>query len=111
MLRIGRRYSFAAAHWLPLAGDHMCARLHGHTYDVEIEVAGEVAENGMIRDFKDIDNVVAPVIAQLDHSCLNDTIDMPTVEAIASFLFEQFAIDGLQSVKVWESPRSWCERC
>ncbi len=42
-MEIFKSFTFEAAHRLPnLAPDHKCARLHGHSFRVEIHVEGEM---------------------------------------------------------------------
>ena len=52
-MEVFREFTFEAAHRLPnVAPGHKCARLHGHSFRVEVHVAGEVDEStGMLIDF------------------------------------------------------------
>lgn len=48
-------------------------RLHGHTFRIEIVVAGEVDPvTGWLIDFGDISRAFGPIRDRLDHSCLNE---------------------------------------
>lgn len=115
LCRIGRTYSFSAAHRLPKVHEnHKCYRLHGHNYVVEIEIRGEIApKDGFCNnmDFGEVDSHVDPVIKRLDHHYLNDIpgLENPTAEVIAKWIMDElnkeFAI--YYSVKVWETPRCW----
>ena len=112
--RIGKEYSFSAAHQLTKVPDgHPCARLHGHNYLVEVEVRGEVSErNGFCNglDFADLDRDVKPVIEKLYHRFLNDVLENPTAERIAQFILDEVYARStryLYSVKVWETPKCW----
>jgi len=52
---------------------HKCARLHGHSFRVEIHVGGAVqASTGWVMDFADLRRAFQPVFEQLDHNYLND---------------------------------------
>ena len=109
-MKITRIYSFAAAHKLPnVPPNHKCSRLHGHTYKLEISVAGEVGEDtGWVMDFADIDKHVNPLIeASLDHHYLNDQVENPTVENLVLFLKKQ--LPESFSIKAWEGDRSYAE--
>jgi len=57
LTEIFREFRFEAAHRLPLVPEgHKCARLHGHSYRVEIHAGGPVdPRSGWIMDFADID--------------------------------------------------------
>lgn len=109
-----RTFEFDAAHSLPAAPEgHKCRRMHGHSYRVDIHVAGEVDnETGWVMDFDVIGWAVGPVIDALDHRCLNEVPDLPnsTAEMIARYIWERIAgkLPGLSVVVVWESDRSRC---
>lgn len=112
--RIGKTYAFSAAHQLTkVAEDHPCARMHGHNYVVEVEVRGDVADlNGFCNglDFADLDKDVKPVIAKLDHQCLNDFMPNPTAERLAQYILTEVyarSTKYLFSVKVWETSKCW----
>ncbi len=107
-------YKFEAAHQLPkVPAGHKCARMHGHSYQVAVTIAGEVdPEMGWLVDFADIDAVVRPVIGELDHRVLNDIagLENPTCEYVAVWLWDRIAprIEGLESVTVAETRSSRC---
>lgn len=109
--RIGKSYSFSAAHYLPKMPDsHPCKRLHGHNYTVEVEVRGDVMPssgfcNGM--DFMKLDKLVKPLIEMLDHQLLNDHIENPTAENIAQWFVDHLAMSCIYGVKVWETDKCW----
>lgn len=109
-----RRYRFEAAHHLPQTPEgHPCRRLHGHSYEIEVRVAGESElESGWVIDFADIDNVVKPVRAELDHQLLNDItgLENPTSEMLAAWLWDRLdcALPGLAAIRVSETPDSDC---
>jgi len=115
LCRIGREYSFSAAHWLPKVHEgHKCARMHGHNYVVEVEYRGEIAaKDGFCGnlDFADVDDQVRPVIDRLDHRCLNEIagLENPTAENIAAYLLKEINATRsiFFSVKVWETQRCW----
>lgn len=102
-------YSIDCAHWLPLVPDgHKCHRLHGHRYQIRLEVAGAVSEMGWIIDYGDVKALADPVIMGLDHRQLNDipTLENPTCEHIVSYLRNQLAIPGLSAIEVRETDRA-----
>src|SRR4051812_47805803 len=71
---IFKEFTFEAAHRLPFVPDgHKCARLHGHSFRVEIHVGGEVnSRTGWIMDFGDIKSAFKPLHNELDHQHLNE---------------------------------------
>lgn len=107
---------FAAAHRLH-GYDGDCAKLHGHNWKVEVMVTGEQLDDvGMVIDFKEIKRHAKAVVAELDHTYLNDHPAFqnrnPTAENIAAYLFERLAerIDTQQrhvsAITVWENDRN-----
>lgn len=109
-----REYRFEAAHRLPkVPPGHRCARLHGHSYRIEVTVHGPVdAETGWLIDFYDMDQAVTPIILALDHRLLNDIPDLenPTSERLCQYLWQRLrdALPGLSAITVYETIDSRC---
>ena len=112
--RLERSYRFEAAHFLPkVPAGHKCARVHGHSYLVNVAVEGVVTEiQGWVTDFADIDEHAAPLVKQLDHQLLNeiDGLANPTSELLAAWWWQRLAdqLPGLCEVVVSETPSSRC---
>ncbi|AFL95976.1 putative 6-pyruvoyl-tetrahydropterin synthase [Thermococcus cleftensis] len=64
--KIGWHKDFDSSHFLVLPYESKCLRIHGHTYNVDVEIWGELNENGMIFDF----NHLSKLIKLLDHRIL-----------------------------------------
>ncbi len=111
---IFKEFTFEAAHFLPnVPADHKCRRLHGHSFQVSVFVSGPVDDNiGWVMDFADIKQVVAPIIDQLDHYCLNDIegLENPTSESIARWLWQRITpgLPQLSQITVRETCNSGC---
>jgi 6-pyruvoyltetrahydropterin/6-carboxytetrahydropterin synthase len=113
MMEIFKEFTFEAAHRLPNVPEgHKCARLHGHSYRVEIHVTGEVPDaTGWVMDFGDIKEAFAPVLAQLDHYYLNEVkgLENPTSEVLARWIWDQLLpVLPLSAVLVRETCTSGC---
>ena len=112
--RLERSYRFEAAHFLPkVPAGHKCARMHGHSYAIEITIEGEIdPERGWVVDFADLDAAAAPLVKQLDHQVLNEIPGLanPTSECLAAWWWERLvaALPGLVEVVVSETPASRC---
>jgi 6-pyruvoyl tetrahydropterin synthase/QueD family protein len=114
-VELSRDYRFEAAHRLPMvAADHKCARMHGHSFRVEVTVAGEVDERmGWLVDFAEITAVVEPLIMrELDHRTLNDVpgLENPTSERLCAWLWSRIAprLHGLATITVHETCTARC---
>ncbi len=93
-----------------------CSRLHGHNWTVVLRVvADSLDEIGMAFDFRELKKILDGIIAQLDHTYLNDNPILeginPTAENLARKIFELVAgqlPEGVKvaSVEVWESDNS-----
>jgi len=106
--------TFEAAHRLPHVPEgHKCARLHGHSFRVEVHVEGPVdPELGWVMDFADVRAACAPLRDQLDHRYLNeiDGLDNPTSENVARWIWVRLApgLPGLSAIVVRETCTSGC---
>jgi 6-pyruvoyltetrahydropterin/6-carboxytetrahydropterin synthase len=107
-------FTLEAAHRLPrVPPGHKCARLHGHSFRIEIHVRGEPADDsGWVMDFSDIKSAFAPLYEQLDHHYLNevDGLENPTSEQLAIWIWHRLApvLPALSLVVVHETCTSGC---
>jgi 6-pyruvoyltetrahydropterin/6-carboxytetrahydropterin synthase len=112
--RLVRDFRFEAAHALPNVPDgHKCKRVHGHSYRVSIIIEGDIVPGlGWVMDFSDVDLVVDPVIAEIDHQLLNDIdgLDNPTSELLAVWLWQRIGktLPLMVELSVSETPDSRC---
>ncbi len=116
-MTITQAFTFEAAHHLPHVPEtHRCRRLHGHSYRVELRLAGELdAFSGFVVDFFDVEKVFQPLLERLDHHLLNEIegLQNPTAENIAIWIYQgvKRALPQLEAVKVFETPMCWAEYC
>lgn len=115
MYRIGKSFDFAASHRLGrLPADHPCARLHGHNYIVEVELAAEALdETGFVRDYRALAPLKAYIDAEFDHRDLNEVMghDAVTAECLARHFYDWCHARWPETVavKVRETPKTWAE--
>jgi 6-pyruvoyltetrahydropterin/6-carboxytetrahydropterin synthase len=108
-MHIHKVFQIEAAHRLPhVPAGHKCARLHGHSFRIEVHVQGELDPAlGWVMDFADLKAAFAPLFEQLDHRYLNDIegLENPTSEMLARWIFQRLAprITGLDRVVVHET--------
>ncbi|MFC4726720.1 6-carboxytetrahydropterin synthase QueD [Coralloluteibacterium thermophilus] len=102
-------FTVEAAHRLPnVPPGHKCARLHGHSFRIEIHVSGEIdPATGWVMDFADVKAAFRPLYERLDHHYLNDVegLENPTSERIAVWIWDRLkpALPGLSRVVVHET--------
>jgi 6-pyruvoyltetrahydropterin/6-carboxytetrahydropterin synthase len=115
MMEIRKSFTIEAAHRLPnLPPTHRCARLHGHSFNIEIAVGGPMdPDKGWIMDYGDIKRAFEPLHGQLDHNYLNDIagLENPTSEHLALWIWERLRpeLHNLTAVIVHETCTTTCE--
>jgi 6-pyruvoyltetrahydropterin/6-carboxytetrahydropterin synthase len=107
---------FASAHTL---SDYpgACARMHGHNWKVEVEVAASQLDAiGMGVDFRVIKRAARDIAERLDHRYLNDLEPFsrvnPTAENIAAYFHKELSTQlnneriQVHAVTLWETERA-----
>ena len=131
-VRVTRRVHFCAAHRLGrpewteaenarVFGDCANVNWHGHNYELDVTVAGEVqAETGFVYDLKQLrDAVERCVLADIDHRNLNLDVSWlagvnPTTENLVVAIWERVKGElppevELVRLVLWETPRNYVE--
>jgi 6-pyruvoyltetrahydropterin/6-carboxytetrahydropterin synthase len=114
IVELKKEYRFEAAHFLPrVPPGHKCARVHGHSYRIELALTGTVdPATGWLIDFGDIDDAWAELHARLDHRTLNDVpgLENSTSENLAAYLFAAMRakVPQISGVTVWETADASC---
>ena len=124
MYTIAKRFAFSASHTIGgVPPEHPCARLHGHNYEVEVTVKGEIDQaTGCVVNLSDLDTlVVEQVVAPFDHRNLNEEIVefrrlVPTTENLGVVIDRRLreawprvfpgAAPKLERVRILETPRN-----
>jgi len=114
MVALTLSFTFAAAHCLEgHAGE--CARLHGHTYRLEVTVRGPVQANGMVVDFSALKKLVREtIIERVDHQYLNEVFPfVPTCENLLLRFWrdleealQPYPSLTLEELVLWETPEA-----
>ena len=114
-VRLIHEFKFESAHRLPkVPPGHKCARLHGHSFKVELAVSGPVnPETGWFIDFSEIYALWEPLHAQLDHNYLNEIpgLENPTSEVLAKWIWDRMKmkLPSLSQVTLFETCDARCE--
>jgi len=113
--RLVRSFTFEAAHRLPNAPEgHKCARLHGHSFRVEVICEGDAdPETGWLIDFGEVKRLFEPILKRLDHHYLNeiDGLENPTSENLARWIWGPLKAElpQLSQITIAETCSSRCE--
>jgi 6-pyruvoyltetrahydropterin/6-carboxytetrahydropterin synthase len=92
LTRIAKDFRWEMAHRLT---DHNggCRNVHGHSYRMWIELAGEPDDLGMVLDYFDLKKMVDPLVAEIDHSFLCDRSDRLIVDFLKSSGLKAIYVD------------------
>src|SRR5262245_58365467 len=113
-MNIFRVFTIEAAHRLPqVPAGHKCARLHGHSFRIELHLSGTVDPAlGWVMDFADVRAAFQPIYDQLDHHYLNDVagLENPTSENLARWIWDHTKprLPLLSKVVIHETCTSGC---
>ena len=114
MFEVWKEFRFDAAHTLEASptGDPRYRRMHGHSYQVEVWLCGNVSEKGWVVDMGEFETRIASVAQRLDHYYLNDVegLGIPTMENISAFVWRALEdVPGLNKIVVRrDSAREGC---
>jgi len=92
-MELRKTFQIEAAHRLPnVPTGHKCARLHGHSWRIEVAIEGPVGEHtGWVMDYADLKAAFQPVHDRIDHHYLNDIpgLENPTSERLAVWIWNE----------------------
>ena len=114
-VRLVHEFRFEAAHRLPkVPPAHKCARLHGHSFRVELSVTGPVDQDtGWYIDYQRLFDAWKPLFSELDHRYLNEVpgLENPTSELLAQWIWQRVkaTLPELARVVVCETCEMRCE--
>lgn len=114
---LNKDLNFSAAHFIPDDRAGKCSNVHGHTYFVNITIAGdELDDLGFLVNFSSLKSLISDAF---DHTLLNEHEQFqerpPTTETMAETIYDMVAefVDGLDNrpvclqVYLRETPTSY----
>ena len=113
-VELRKQYHFEAAHRLPRVPEgHKCARLHGHSYEVVLELGGAVdPRTGWLVDYAEIDSAWGELYARMDHRNLAELpgLENSTCENLCAYIWDALRprLPALSAVTVSETHDSRC---
>jgi len=111
-MEIFKKFAFDSAHFLPNVPEgHKCSNIHGHTYSLTVFLEGDLIEDlEWVMDFKELKDVVKPIIDRLDHTLINEIegLENPTAERIVVWIWDQIKpeLPLLSKLELNETPTS-----
>jgi len=106
-------FHFEMAHQLKDCYSEECKNIHGHSYKLEVTFEGNINANGMIMDFKQMKEIVQPIVDRFDHSFITtETYNMnPTAENMVTYIFNLIRKDTplIKKVRLWETATCYAE--
>ena len=88
-----KTFQIEAAHRLPnVPTGHKCARLHGHSWRIEVAIEGPVGnDTGWVMDYAELKAAFQPIHDRIDHNYLNEIpgLENPTSERLAVWLWNE----------------------
>ncbi|WP_222935237.1 6-carboxytetrahydropterin synthase [Pseudomonas fluorescens] len=112
---LSQRFYFEAAHTLNRGIEtESSRRIHGHTYEAEVTVAGQPdANSGMLIDLGYLRSEIARVREMLDHRLLDEVEDLgpATIENLCAFIRKQLENSVTSLCAVMVERRLSGDRC
>jgi 6-pyruvoyltetrahydropterin/6-carboxytetrahydropterin synthase len=111
---ITKTANFDAAHFLPEGPRDGYRRVHGHSFQVEATVKGQMQQPvGWVADLGQLDADLRALAGELDHGLLNEKegLESPTLERLCLYFAERLkaSYPGLSRVTVGRPSNG--ERC
>ncbi|MSU85195.1 MAG: 6-carboxytetrahydropterin synthase QueD [Pedosphaera sp.] len=92
-MELRKTFQIEAAHRLPnVPTGHKCARLHGHSWRIEVAIEGPVGnDTGWVMDYAELKAAFQPIHDRIDHNYLNEIpgLENPTSERLAVWLWNE----------------------
>jgi 6-pyruvoyltetrahydropterin/6-carboxytetrahydropterin synthase len=111
MIELTQEFGFDAAHWLG-QGARENARLHGHSFYVEVTLRGE-PDGATLRDLGEVKAALETIRSRLDHQLLNEVegLGVPTLENLSRYIFEHARRALPETVRVRVRRPSYGQAC
>lgn len=109
-LELSCNFHFAASHFL--TNYHgKCENLHGHNYKLTVTIKGEMKDDGMVLDYKEIKKIVnKKVVDFLDHTHLNDLLENPSSEHLIIWIWNKLKNKlPLKRIRLYETDNYYCD--
>lgn len=120
VVEVTKEFTFDSCHQLR-DYNGACARLHGHTYKLQVTISGHLDDCGMVMDFKELKKFIdSTILVELDHYNLNDKLEFnTTAENMVVYFYEyieKYLIGyneknnrdlKVVQLRLWETPTSF----
>jgi len=106
-ISVTKIFKFEMAHQLGSCYSSECLQIHGHSYKLEVSFAGPLNKDGMVMDFKELKEIVQPIVDRLDHNFLTTENYgcNPTAENMARNIFNEIRekCTLITCIRLWET--------
>ncbi|HOM64902.1 MAG TPA: 6-carboxytetrahydropterin synthase [Ignavibacteriales bacterium] len=92
-MKIAKSFKWEMGHRLSFHKDK-CANIHGHSYVLEVEMKGDILQDGMVLDYYLFNVIIKPLINELDHSCALHKDDTEFIEFFKKMNMKLFIMDN-----------------
>lgn len=91
-MKIAKEFRWEMGHRLP---EHfgLCKNIHGHSYKMIVQFEGELNKDQMVIDYYDVENIINPIIQELDHSFMVNKNDTVVLEFLEKMNFKKVIVD------------------
>jgi 6-pyruvoyltetrahydropterin/6-carboxytetrahydropterin synthase len=109
-----QQFRIESARFLPnLPPNHPCRRTHGHSFLISLRLVGPLdAKIGWVMDYHEIESLMKPILAKIDHQLLNEVpgLTNPTSENLCKWVYDQAKaiFPHLVQVSISETPTTEC---
>jgi 6-pyruvoyl-tetrahydropterin synthase len=104
-MKLTRKYFAEAAHQLSagVPDGHPCKRLHGHRYEIDVTIVGNIDSTGMVMEYDEIDRRIGEVLGFVDHRFTNLLgLDVRVIEEVATLPKLVLRVEPIQGAKILE---------
>ncbi|MBK7379423.1 MAG: 6-carboxytetrahydropterin synthase [Ignavibacteriales bacterium] len=91
-MKIAKEFRWEMGHRLP---DHfgLCKNIHGHSYKMIVEFAGDLNNDQMVIDYYDVEKIINPIIEKLDHAFMVSKQDEMVIDFLEKIKSKKVVVD------------------
>ncbi len=97
-MKIAKEFRWEMGHRLP---EHfgLCKNIHGHSYKMIVEFEGSLDKNQMVIDYYEVEEMINPIIQNLDHSFMVNVDDKSVLEFLEKINSKKVVVEFLATAE------------